>query len=89
MEFYEYRKLQNKHLVKVEYVRKSNANGFCNNKEVYKIYTERIHVRLSEIEEINFVEALVMLMAALEGLNNVKDAYEGILNLVEEMVGVN
>lgn len=38
-------------------------------------------MRLDEIDDLCFMEALIVLVSVLEGLDNIKDGYQGILNL--------
>ncbi len=46
-------------------------------------------MRLDEIDDLCFMEALIVLVSVLEGLDNIKDGYQGILNLSERMIGIN
>ena len=61
----------------------------CFNKECYKIYTERIPVRLTEIDYLTFREALMVIRDSLIGYNEIKESYFGILKVTKEMIGIN
>ena len=87
MEFYEYRKAQKMHLVEVVFVRKGDSAGLCTGKDFYKIYTERIPKRLSEIDDLTFLEGLMVVRDSLIGFNEIKDSYSGQLKVTNEMIG--
>ena len=61
---YEYRKTNPTNLVSVFSVQKAEA-GFCSGSETYKVITEFVPLRLSQIDSLDLPQALYILKECL------------------------
>ena len=66
---------------------KGDSAGLCTGNNYYKVFTERIPFRLTEIDYLSFPEALMVIRDALVGYDDIKDSYFGSLKVTNEMIG--
>ena len=86
-DWYEWR-LSQDHVVRTLHMVEENPGELCSTTYYVRLYTERIPMRLVEIQDIPFPDNMYVMMAALDGFSKMA-ARVGAFEVHENMVGIN
>lgn len=87
LEMYEYRRSNDTKLVKVLNVSKAGARGLCSGTDSYRVVTERIPMRLGQVDNLQLAEALHVLKECLDGFELIYPSIERPIEITKDMIG--
>lgn len=85
-ERYDYRKRQNENLVSTWAVQQVAGDGLCETVTKLLVTNERIPLRLSEVQGLNFQDSLTVIYSSFVGFQAIHGV-EGYLTVTDEMIG--
>lgn len=87
MQEYLYRSRQRGNIVRVLYADRIDSKNFCVGSDKYKVRTERIPIRLSQMDHLSSEECLCLLVEALTGFQEIY-FYGKKATITDEMIGL-
>ena len=75
-------------MVRTLHLSQQTTRDLCSVNYFVKVYTERIPIKLAEIEDIPYPDNLYVLLSCLDGFGRIVE-YMGCFNVSENMIGVN